>query len=117
MNTLFDPITLLRIDLFDLLSDSKCVCIDDFCVCVFVDLRVVGFDMRRSGHRAHVLVREHREQGLVSFRRFGLYFILQRVPQFLGLHHHPQHHGPHLSLRQVIPHTGVYLRFTIVTCC
>lgn len=66
-----------------------------------VDLRAADPGGGRSGHRSHLLVRGDRLECLVSVWRQGPGRLLQRLPQLLGLHHCPQHHGAYFTIRQV----------------
>lgn len=66
-----------------------------------VDLRAADPGGGRSGHRSHLLVRGDRLEGLVSVWRQGPGRLLQRLPQLLGIHHCPQHHGAYFTIRQV----------------
>lgn len=65
----------------------------------------------RSGHRSLLLVRRDRLQRLVSVRRQRPERLLQRLPQLLGIHHRPQHHGAHFTLCQVSKTTHTHSAF------
>lgn len=83
----------------------------NFPCCLLVDLCSAHPGGGWSGHRSQLLVWGDWFQGVVFVRRQKSEFLLQRVPQFLGLHHCPKHHGAHFTLCQVCENCLILVLF------